>query len=193
MEIADNRNPKRPTGRMKPYWARMGLYVIVLMVSFLVSFLVIAFGCDVLLQAMIPAEPIVWRIVAVVLSALIGVGVTLYFAIRDGYAKRAASFRVDVLGGLLLIPLQLLVVLLLGGASYATGYLPASIAKLIFFANQPMFAETLEMVPPALTLLCTVAAVPLVYIPAMVWGTRLGVRVYEEEIAELKEENAHKK
>ena len=187
MEIADNRQPKRPAGWMKPYWAKAGWYTVVVLASYLISLLVVGFGCDVLLQAVVSAEPIVWRIVAVVLSILIGVGVTLYVAIRDGYAKRTSSLKVDVLGGVLFIPLQALVVTVLGGAPYVTGYLPASMAKLIFFANQPMYSETMDPIPSVLTLLCTVAVVPLVYIPSMVYGTRLGVRVYEDEIAELKE------
>lgn len=188
MEIADNRPPKHPAGRMKPYWAKVGWYTVVVLASYLISLLVVGFGCDVLLQAVVSAEPIVWRIVAVVLSALIGVGVTLYVAIRDGYARRTASLKVDVLGGVLFIPLQALVAAVLGGAPLVTGYLPASIAKLIFFVNQPMYSETMDPIPSVLMLVCTVAVVPLVYIPSMVYGTRLGVQVYEDEIAELKEE-----
>ena len=37
------------------------------------------------------------------------------------------------------------------------------------------------------------AAVPLVYMPAMVVGTHLGVRQYQQEIEELKEDHERRK
>lgn len=185
MEIGDNRQPKRPKGWMKPYWAKAGTYAAAVLLSFVVSLLVVDFGVGILLHSAIDAQPIVWRIVDVVLDVLIAVGVTLYFAIRDGYAKRAASLKQDIGGGLLFMGLQLPVSLLFGGAIYVTGHLAYTVASLIHFGNGSVFEESLGSAPPALILLCMLAAVPLVYMPAMVWGTRLGARAYRQEVEEL--------
>lgn len=192
MEIGDNRQPKRPAGWMKPYWAKAGSYAVIVPVSFFVSLLVVGFGCGILLQAAIPAEPIVWRVVEAVLNLLICVGVTLYLAVREGYNKRRSSCKADVIGGLLFVLMQTLVALPLGTV-YIVGTLPWSVASLIYFGNQPMFVSELDAAPMLLTLLCMVAAVPLVYIPAMMWGTRRGARLYQREIDELKEDHEKRK
>lgn len=192
MEIADNRQPKRPPGWMKPYWAKAGWYAAAVLLSFVVSLLVVDFGVGILLHSAIDAQPIVWRIVDVVLDVFIAVGVTLYFSTRDGYAKRSVSHRTDVLGGLLFMGLQVLVALPTG-AIYITGHLPYSLASLIYFGNSSIFEESLGSAPPALILLCMLAAVPLVYVPAMMVGARLGVRQYQQEIDELKEDHERRK
>ena len=187
MEIGDNRPPKHPPGWMKPYWAKVGWYAVVVLVSFLAGLLVVDFGCGMLLRSAIAAPPIVWRIVDVVLDLLIAVGVTLYYSICDGYAKRTASYRVDVRSGLLFLLLQTLVALPIG-AIYVTGHLPYSVANLIYFGNASIFEESLGSAPPALVLLCMIAVVPLVYIPTMALGTQLGARLYRQEIDELKKD-----
>ena len=188
MEIADNRQPKRPQGWMKPYWAKAGWYAVIVLVSFLVSLLAVDFGIGILLHSAVEAQPVVWRIVDVVLDVLIAVGVTLYFAVRDGYDKRAVSHKVNILGGLLFMGLQALVALPFG-AIYITGHLPYSLASLVYFGNGSIFEETLGSAPPAIVFLCMLAAVPLVYMPAMVVGTHLGVKQYRQEIDELKEDH----
>lgn len=192
MEIADNRQPKRPPGWMKPYWAKAGWYAVIVLVSFLVSLLVVDFGIGILLHSAVEAQSVVWRIVDVVLDVLIAVGVTLYFAVRDGYDKRAVSHKVDALGGLLFMGLQALVALPFG-AIYITGHLPYSLANLIYFGNGSIFEEALGSAPPALILLCMLAAVPLVYVPVMMVGTHLGIRQYQQEIDELKEDHEKRK
>ena len=192
MEIADNRQPKRPPGWMKPYWAKAGWYAAAVLLSFVFSLLVVDFGIGILLHSAMDAQPIVWRIVDVVLDVLIAVGVTLYFSTRDGYAKRVVSPKADALGGLLFMALQTLVALPFG-AIYITGHLPYSLASLIYYGNGSIFEESLGSAPPALILLCMLAAVPLVYMPAMMVGTRLGVRQYQQEIDELKEDHEKRK
>ena len=192
MEIADNRKPKRPKGWMKPYWAKAGWYAAAVLLSFVVSLLVVDFGVGILLHSAIDAQPIVWRIVDTVLDVLVAVGVTLYFAIRDGYANRTVFHKVDVLGGLLFMALQTLVALPFG-AIYITGHLPYSLASLIYYGNGSIFEESLGSAPPALILLCMLAAVPLVYMPAMMVGTRLGARQYQQEMDELKEDHEKRK
>lgn len=192
MEIADNRQPKRPQGWTKPYWAKAGWYAVIVLVSFLVSLLVVDFGVGILLHSAIDAPPVVWRIVDVVLDVFVAVGVTLYFSVRDGYDKRAVSHKVNVLGGLLFMGLQALVALPFG-TIYITGHLPYSLASLIYFGNGSIFEETLGSAPPAIIFLCMLAAVPLVYMPAMMVGTRLGVRQYQQEIEELKEDHERRK
>ena len=193
MEIADNRQPKRPPGWMKPYWAKAGWYAVIVLASFLVSLLVVDFGCGMLLRSVITAEPIVWRIVDVVLDVFIAAGVTLYFAVREGYDKRIYSVKTVEWGGVLFALMQLPVSLLFGGAIYVTGHLPYSLASLIYYGNQSIFEETLGSAPPPLILLCMVAAIPLVYMPTMMIGTRLGVRQYQQEIDELKEDHEKRK
>lgn len=192
MEIGDNRPPKRPKGWMKPYWAKAGTYAAAVLLSFVVSLLVVDFGCDMLLRSAIEAPPILWRWVDVVADVLVGVGVTLYFAIRDGYAKRAASLKQDIGGGLLFMAAQALVALPIG-AVYVTGHLAYTASGLIYFGNGSLFEESLGSAPPALILLCMLAAVPLVYMPAMVWGTRLGARAYRQEVEELKADHEQRK
>ena len=192
MEIADNRQPKRPPGWMKPYWAKAGWYAVIVLVSFLVSLLVVDFGVGILLHSAIDAPPVVWRIVDVVLDVFVAAGVTLYFAVRDGYDKRAVSHKVNVLGALLFMGLQALVALPFG-AIYITGHLPYSLASLIYFGNGSIFEEALGAAPPAIIFLCMLAAVPLVYMPAMVVGTRLGVKQYRQEIDEWKEDHERRK
>lgn len=173
---------------MKPYWGRTGWYAASVLVSFLIGLLVVDFGCGMLLRSAIPAAPIVWRIVEVVLDLMISVGVTLFFAIRDGYDKRFSSVKMDVQCGLLFLLMQLLIATPLG-TIYVTGHLPYTVASLIYFGNASIFAETVESVSPMLLLLCMVAAVPLVYMPVMMLGTRLGARQYRQEIEELKEDH----
>ena len=192
MEIGDNRPPKRPKGWMKPYWAKAGTYAAAVLLSFVVSLLVVDFGCDMLLRSAIEAPPILWRWVDVVADVLVGVGVTLYFAIRDGYAKRAASLKQDIGGGLLFMAAQALVALPIG-AVYVTGHLAYTASSLIYFGNGSIFEESLGSAPPALILLCMLAAVPLVYMPAMVWGSRLGARAYRQEVEELKADHEQRK
>lgn len=192
MEIADNRQPKRPPGWMKPYWAKAGWYAAAVLLSFVVSLLVVDFGIDILLHSAIDAPPIVWRIVDTVLDVCIAVGMTLYFSIRDGYAKRSVSHKTDALGGLLFMGIQALVALPTG-AIYITGHLPYSLASLLYFGNGSIFEESLGSAPPALILLCMLAAVPLMYMPAMMAGTRLGVRQYRQEMDELKEDHERRK
>lgn len=192
MEIADNRQPKRPQGWMKPYWAKAGGYAVIVPVSFLVSLLVVDFGVGILLHSAIDAPPVVWRIVDVVLDMFVVVGVALYFAVRDGYDKRAVSHKVNILGGLLFMGVQALVALPFG-AIYITGHLPYSLASLVYFGNGSIFEETLGSAPPVIIFLCMLAAVPLVYIPTMMAGTRLGARLYKREIDELKEDHERRK
>lgn len=192
MVIADNRQPKRPPGWMKPYWAKAGWYAVIVLVSFLVSLLVVDFGVGILLHSAINALPVVWRIVDVVLDVFVAAGVTLYFAVRDGYDKRAVSHKVNGLGGLLFMGLQALVALPFGSI-YLTGHLAYSLASLIYFGNGSIFEESLGSAPPAIIFLCMLAAVPLVYMPAMMVGTRLGVRQYQQEIEELKEDHKKRK
>ena len=108
---------------MKPYWAKAGWYAAAVLLSFVVSLLVVDFGVGILLHSAIDAQPIVWRIVDVVLDVFVAAGITLYFAVRDGYDKRAVSHKVNVLGGLLFMGLQALVALPFGSI-YLTGHLP---------------------------------------------------------------------
>ena len=54
--------------------------------------------------------------------------------------------------------------------------LPYSLASLICFGNGSIFEESLGSAPPTIIFLCMLAAVLLVYMPAMVVGTRLGVK-----------------
>lgn len=193
MEIGDNRPPKHPPGWTKPYWAKAGWYAAAVLAAFVAGLLVVDFGIGMLLHSAIDAAPIVWRAVDVAADLLIAVGATLYFAIRDGYAKRAYSLKTEVWGGLLFALVHLPVAVLFGGAVYVTGHLPYSLASLIYYGNQSIFEETLGSAPPALILLCMLAAVPLVYFPAMAWGTRLGARLYRQEVEELKEDHLQRK
>ncbi len=183
------RSPKRPVGWAKPYWSRAGLYVCVTLLSFLVSLLVVRFGCGVLLRAAIPAEPIVWRVAEMALDVCISVGVTWYFAVREGYAQRTAKVRVSVGGGLLFLLVQCPVAILFAGAPYVAGPLASTLAQLIYFGNESIFASSIEASPPLLVVGCMVAADVFVLVPAMAIGEHVGVKAYKKEQAAIKGES----
>lgn len=176
------RTSKRPLGWMNPYWARAGLYVAVVAVSFLVSLLVVRFGCGVLLRAAIPAEPMVWRVVDVVLDLIITICVAVYFSSREGYAKRTARAKTTVVGGLLFLLLRCPVVALIPTTA---GALASSVAQLVYFGNDSIYASSMDKPPLVMTLLCMAIADLCVLIPAMVVGDGLGVKAYKKEQAAL--------
>ena len=180
-----DRATKRPTGWSKPYWGGAGLYVCVLLMSFLVSLLVVGFLCGIILRAAIPAEPIVWRTIEMALDVFISVGVAWYFSTREGYSRRAANSKVMAVGGLWFMLSQCPVALLLSGAPYAAGPLASTLAQLIYFGNQSLFASGIEAAPPLLIVGCAVLADGLVLIPTMTIGERVGARVFRKEEAEL--------
>lgn len=184
MEMPE-RSPKRPVGWSKPYWARTGLYTAVTFVSFLVSLIVVGFGFGVLLRAAIPAPPVVWRGIELAADGLITVGVTWYFASREGYDKRTANAKTCVGGGLLFLLMQLPAALVVPAAA---GPMASSLAQLIYFGNQSDYAASLESAPPLLRLGCMVAVDLCVLIPAMAVGERRGAKAYEREKAALIEQ-----
>ena len=184
MEMPE-RSSKRPAGWSKPYWARTGIYATVTLVSVLVSLIVVGFGCGVLLRAAIPAPPLLWRVMELALDLLITVGVTWYFASREGYDKRKSSGKLCVGGGFLFLLMQLPVALVL---SYAAGPIANTLAELIYFGNQSDYAASLEPPPRLLVLGCMVVAHVLVLIPATVVFERIGARAYRRERAALIEE-----
>ena len=184
-----NRQPKRPLGWMNPYWARAGLYVGVTLVSFLVSLLVVRFGCGVLLRAAIPAEPVVWRAVELVLDLLLSAGVTWYFASREGYTKRTSGVKTCVIGGLLFLLAQCPVALLCQGAPLVTGPMAATLSKLLYFGNASMYASNIDSPPPMLTLVCMVVTEIGVLIPVVTMAERYGAKAYRQEVAAIKEEH----
>lgn len=169
---------KRPLGWMNPYWARAGLYVAVVVVSFLVSLLVVRFGCGVLLRAAIPAEPVVWRVVDTVLDLIITVCAAVYFASREGYSKRIASVKKSVVGGLLFLLLRCPVAFWI---PVTAGPLATSLAQLVYFGNDSIFASSIDQPPAVLTLIGTAIADLFVLIPAMAVGDHLGAKAYQKE------------
>lgn len=180
--MPNERQPKRPLGWMNPYWARAGLYVAVVAVSFLVSLLVVRFGCGVLLRAAIPAEPMVWRVVDVVLDLIITICVAVYFSSREGYAKRTASAKTTVVGGLLFLLLRCPVVALIPATA---GALASSVAQLVYFGNDSIYASSMDKPPLVMTLLCMAIADLCVLIPAMAVGDCLGAKAYKKEQAAI--------
>ena len=169
---------KRPMGWMNPYWARAGLYVAVVAVSFLVSLLVVRFGCDVLLRAAIPAEPVVWRAVDTVLDLIITVCAAVYFASREGYSKRIASIKKSVMSGLLFLLLRCPVAFWI---PVTAGPLATSLAQLVYFGNDSIFASSIDQPPAVLTLIGTAIADLFVLIPAMAVGDHSGAKAYQKE------------
>ena len=185
MEIPE-RSPKRPVGWSKPYWARTGIYATVTLVSVLVSLIVVGFGCGVLLRAAIPAAPpLVWRMVELVLDILIVIGVTWYFASREGYDKRKSRGRICVGGGFLFLLMQAPVALVL---AYAAGPIANTMAELVYYGNQSDYAASLEPPPRLLVLGCMVVAQVCVLIPATVLFERMGAAAYRREQAAIIEE-----
>lgn len=185
MEMPERSN-KRPVGWSKPYWARTGLYTAATFISYLVSLLVVRFGSGVLLQAAIPAAPIVfWRVLNVMLDLIITVAATWYFASQEGYTKRTSNAKTCVGGGFLFLLVQLPLALVMPAAA---GPLAFTLAQWIYFGNQSAYAATLESPPPLLLLGCAVVADVLVLIPAMAFAERLGAIAHKKETAALIEE-----
>lgn len=180
-----HKTPKRPMGWTKPYWDRTGLYVCVTLVSFLVSLVAVRFGCGVLLQAAIDAQPVVWRVIELALDILISVGVTVYFASREGYAKRAAKSKITAVGGGLFVLAQAPIALVCQGAALVTGPMATSLAQLLYFGNASMYTSDIDSAPVWWTLACMAITEGAVLIPAMVAGERLGAKAYAKEQAAL--------
>lgn len=176
--MANERQPKRPLGWMNPYWARAGLYVAVVAVSFLVSLLVVRFGCGVLLRAAVPAEPIVWRAVDVALDLIITTCAAVYLASREGYDKRTAATKRSVVGGLLFLLLRCPVAFLI---PVTAGPMANSLAQLLYFGNASIFAGSIDKPPALLTLACMAATDLCVLIPAMAVGDHRGAKAYQKE------------
>ena len=184
MEMPERSN-KRPVGWSKTYWARTGLYTAATFIAYLVSLLVVRFGSGVLLQAAIPAAPIVWRVLNVALDLIITVAATWYFASQEGYTRRTANAKTCVGGGFLFLLVQLPVALVMPAAA---GPLATTLAQWIYFGNQSAYAATLESTPPLLLLGCAVAVDVLVLIPVMALAERLGAIAHKKETAALIEE-----
>ena len=180
--MANEKLTKRPLGWMNPYWARAGLCVSVVTLSFLVSLLIVRFGCGVLLRAAISAEPVVWRVVDTVLDLIITVCVAIYFASREGYTKRTSSVKKSVVGGLLFLLVHGPVAAVIPAAA---GPLATSVAQLLYFGNDSIFASSIDKPPAVLTLIGVVAADLCVLIPAMAVGDRLGAKAYKKEQATI--------
>ncbi|MBQ7088410.1 MAG: hypothetical protein IJN04_02085 [Clostridia bacterium] len=173
---------KRPKGWEKPYWARVGWYVTAVALSFLISLLVVRFGCGVLLRAAISAEPLVWRVVDAALDLLITLGAALGVASREGYEKRTARAKTTAVGGLLFLPVHGLIAAVIPATA---GPLASTLAQLLYFGNDSIYAGSMEQPPLALTLACMAAVDVLVLIPTMVVGDRIGARAYKEEQADI--------
>lgn len=188
----DNRPSKRPPGWSKPYWARVGLYTIAMLVSFAVSLILVRFGCGVVLRAAIPAPPIAWRVTDMVLDALICGAVTWYFASREGYDKRTADGKACVGGGFLFLLVQCPVAILCGGAAFAAGPLASTLARLIHFGNQSIYVDSMDSPPLLLVLGCMAVADVCVLIPAMAIGERMGAVARQKEIAAIQKEARQK-
>ena len=184
MEMPE-RSTKRPVGWSKPYWARTGLYTAVIFVSALVSLIVVGFICGILLRAAIPAPPLVWRSIELVLDLCITLVITWYFGSQEGYANRRAYSKRTLGGGGLFLLMQLPVALVFRPAA---GPMACTLAELIYFGNQSDYAASLEASPPLLVLACMVVVDLCVLIPAMIACERLGAKVYEKEKAELIEQ-----
>lgn len=185
------RPPKRPIGWAKPYWARAGLYTCAMLMSFLISLLVVRFGCGVVLRAAISAEPMTWRMVDTALEMLICIGATWYFASQEGYAKRTTKIKTNIVGGFFFLLVQFPVAILFGGAPYAAGPLASALAQLFYFGNQPLFAASIEKPTTILVVGCMAAVDVLIMIPTMVIGECAGVVVHQREEDELTKK--HKK
>lgn len=183
--MANEKRSKRPMGWTKPYWDRTGLYVCVTLVSFLVSLLMVRFGCGVLLRAAIDAEPVVWRVAELMLDVLISVGVAVYFASREGYTKRAANSKITAVGGVLFAVAQAPIALVCQGSAIVTGPMATSLAQLLYFGNESMFASDIDAAPVWWTLACMVVTEAAVLIPATVVGERLGAKAFRREEATL--------
>lgn len=184
----EKRSPKRPIGWTKPYWARVGWYVTAVALSFLVSLLVVRFGCGVLLRAAISAEPIVWRAVDTALDLLLTLGVALGVASREGYDKRASSAKTTVVGGLLFLLVQCPLAAVIPATAGASA---STLAQLLYFGNDSIFAGSIDKPPLALTLIGMVITDLCVLIPAMVVGERVGANAYRQEQAAIKRESPH--
>ena len=180
--MPNERHPKRPLGWMNPYWARAGLCAVVVALSFLVSLVVVRFGCGVLLRAAIPAEPLVWRTVDMVLDGIITACAAVYVASREGYTKRTASVKRSVVGGALFLLLRCPVALLI---PVTAGPLATSVAQLLYFGNDSIFASSIDRPPVVLTLVGMVAADLCVLIPAVAVGDCLGAKAYRQEQAAI--------
>lgn len=182
MEMPERSN-KRPVGWSKPYWARTGLYTAVTFVSYLASLIVVRFGSGVLLRAAFPsASPLAWRVTDTALDLVITVAATWYFASQDGYTKRTSNRKTCIGGGLLFLLAQSPIALAFRPAA---GPLAATVAELIYYGNQSMYAADLEPPPPLVVVGCLVPVNLLVLIPAMVIAERLGAKAYEKEKAAL--------
>ena len=188
MEMPERSN-KRPVGWSKPYWARTGIYATVTLVSVLVSLVVVKFGCGVLLRAAINAAPWIWRVVEVALDLLITVGVAWYFGTLEGYQKRTANRKICVGGGFLFILSQSPLALVF---HYAAGPLAGSVARLLYFANQPDYAANLESPPPLLVVGCMLVAEACVLIPTVTLAEQSGAKAYEKERLAIIQEAAER-
>lgn len=181
MEMPE-RSPKRPIGWSKPYWARTGIYATVTLVSVLVSLVVVGFGCGVLLRAAIPAPPLAWRLIELLLDLLIVIGVVWYFASQEGYAGHQSHGKICIGGGCLFLLMQAPVALLV---PYAAGPIANTLAELIYFGNQSDYAASLEPPPRLLVLGCMVVAQVCVLIPTTVAFERVGAAAYRREQAAI--------
>ena len=183
----DNRPSKRPPGWAKPYWARVGLYAVVTLASFVAGLLIVEFLCGVVLRAAIPASAIAWRIIESVLDLLITVAVAWYFSSREGYDRRTAGGKICVGGGFLFLLVQCPGALLCGGIPFAAGPLASTLAKLLYFGNQSIYVDAMDSPPVWLVLGCMAVADVCVLIPTVVLGERTGAALRQKEIAAIKE------
>ena len=181
------RKPKRPRGWAKPYWSKAGHLFVALLASVAISFVGSFLGL--LLDAVLPLPPFWERVLGLGISLLCSGGTVVFFSYQEGNSRRRFSLQTAILGGGLYLlihgPLSLLL-----PTPLVAGYAAVDLAGILYYGNT-MYA--IDSIPPLLVMLCTVIADVLVYIPLSVLGDLWGVRIYESDVQELKEDHEKRK
>ncbi len=171
---------------MKRYWWKLGNYVILMLATILSS--LVADFVWLVVESALSFTPLIEGVLGLVFNLLVCGAVVLVFAIKDGYAKRAFSLKVNLAGGGLFVVLHGVLYWLIP----LVGPLGGDLADLLYYGNEIAYAEV-DPTPFLLRLVCVIAMDVLFYIPLMTLGDHLGVRSYREEIQELKEEHTKKR
>ena len=181
------RPPKRPPGWAKPYWNKAGNLFVALLASVAISFAGGFLGL--LLDAIMPLSPLWDRVMGLGISFLCSAGAIVFFSYQEGNNRRQFSLKVAFLGGGLYLlihgPLSLLF-----STPLVAGYMAVDLASVFYYGNA---AYAIDSIPPLLVMLCAVIVDALVYIPLSILGDLWGVRIYESDMQELKEDHEKRK
>lgn len=125
------------------------------------------------------AKRFFWSVFDLLLSAIL----MFLYQYREGYRRKAFDIKPMIPASIFVFVLQQIFAPMLQYAPYVAGCV-FRLAKLIHYWDQPLY-DNLEQMPAVTEHLLMTAATLLLFIPAMILGEYIGMRMRKKHEAEL--------